>query len=99
MYCLSSMPEKHVRWLRYADARVCCRAFLDDGLRQVLQNPAIKHSLAKLDISNCRSISSAGLVIPPLVRYPTGQHSAGQRSTHALCETDQAFGAVCLCAS
>lgn len=47
---------------------VCCRAFKDDGLRQVLQNPPIKHSLAKLDISNCRSITSAGLVIPPLVR-------------------------------
>lgn len=54
---------------------VCsCRSLLDDGLRQVLQHPSIKHSLAKLDISNCRSISSAGLVVPPLVRS-RAQHS------------------------
>jgi hypothetical protein len=48
---------------------------LDDGLRQVLQHPTIKHSLAKLDVSNCKSITAAGLIIPPLVRlfspFPT----------------------------
>jgi hypothetical protein len=37
-------------------------------LRQVLQGPATKHSLALLDISGCKGFSSAGLVIPPLVR-------------------------------
>ncbi|WIA30883.1 hypothetical protein OEZ86_000937 [Tetradesmus obliquus] len=40
--------------------------FADDGLRQVLQGPATKHSLAVLDISGCRRFSSAGLVVPPL---------------------------------
>jgi hypothetical protein len=68
---------------------------MDDGLRQVLQNPAIKHSLSKLDISNCRSITSAGLVIPPLVRATACQHSIAWHSAgqHALngTGTDQAY--------
>lgn len=42
-------------------------AWADDGLRQLLQGPVTKHSLAKLDISGCRGITSAGLIIPPLV--------------------------------
>jgi hypothetical protein len=46
----------------------CCRAVSDDGLRQVLQHPTIKHSLTKLDVSGCKAITAAGLIIPPLVR-------------------------------
>lgn len=42
-------------------------AWADDGLRQLLQGPVTKHSLGKLDISGCKGLTSAGLVIPPLV--------------------------------
>eukprot|EP00879_Flechtneria_rotunda_P013445 GHRR01014038.1.p1 GENE.GHRR01014038.1~~GHRR01014038.1.p1 ORF type:complete len:724 (+),score=273.34 GHRR01014038.1:1101-3272(+) len=49
------------------ELRLCGnKQFADDGLRQTLQGPVTKHSLAKIDVSECSSITSAGLIVPPL---------------------------------
>eukprot|EP00878_Enallax_costatus_P019112 GHUV01020152.1.p1 GENE.GHUV01020152.1~~GHUV01020152.1.p1 ORF type:complete len:621 (+),score=236.83 GHUV01020152.1:235-2097(+) len=52
-------------------------SWADDGLRQLLQGPVTKHSLVKLDISGCKGFTSAGLIIPPLVRAKTAMIPVG----------------------
>lgn len=63
------------------------RSFADDGLRQVLQGPAIKLSLAVLDVSGCKGLSSAGLVVPPLVSLATTVAARAVWQPHLACNS------------